>query len=120
MRRPDAAAWPGPRLIDDSADRSAVGRVAARTPAAGVDRADPTSQRVELVEQGNDRFLVRDGDVGAEDLMVAADIRDGGRQAGASHLANQVVAIDLQRLEGGVLHRGREAPRNGVAQEEDG
>ena len=63
---------------------------------------------------------MRDGDVGAEDAFVIAQLSDNARETGAVHLAKDVLAINAQRLEGRVLHRRRETAGDGIAQEEDG
>src|SRR6202011_3539478 len=64
-------------------------------PTDGVDRADATGQRIELIEQGDHHFFVGDGDVRAEDPSLRTDVRDRRGKVIASDLPNQVAAIDL-------------------------
>ena len=89
----------------------------AAPPADGVDRADAGRQRIQVIEEGDHRFLVRNRDVGAEDAFIGTQGGHRPGELGRAHLAKHVLAIDAECLEGGVLHHGREAPGNGVAQQ---
>ena len=87
-------------------------------PADGVDRADAGCQRIQVIEEGEHRFLVRDRDVGAEDAFIDAQVGHRRGELGSADLAKQVLAINAECREGGVLHHGREAPGNGGAQQQ--
>ena len=47
---------------------------------------------------------MRDGHVGAEDSLVAAQLGHRAGKAGTAHISKHVAAIDAECFKGGVLH----------------
>src|SRR5437762_1856644 len=70
---PSPASGGGYLFVEGAAEPFDVGVPAFQcraVPADGVDRANAGRQRIQGIEEGDDRLLVRDGDVGAEDAFI--------------------------------------------------
>lgn len=84
----------------------------------GVHRADAFGERVEAVDEAEHGFLVRDGDVGAQQLGGAQALeRDG--EVGGRDVPRLVPGVDSEGIEGGLLEARRDRVGDRVAEEGD-
>ncbi len=83
-----------------------------------VDRAGGLGVVVEPVDHRHDPLLVRDRDVGAQEL-VRPQLGDGVRELDRGAIPGLVAGVDAERIEGGLVHGARERMGHGVADQND-
>ena len=96
-------------------------RVVADQPLAlagdGVDRARGVRLLGQAVDQRHDPFLVRDRDVGAQEV-VGPQLGDRVGQRHRAAIPQLVARVDAGRVEGGLLHRAGQRMGDGVSDED--
>jgi hypothetical protein len=104
------------QLVERDPEAGHVGVVADESLALAGDGVD-RSRRVALLGQPVDHrhhpLLVRDRDVGAEEV-VRAQLADGVGQLDRGAIPQLVTGVDAERVEGGLLHRPRQRMGDGV------
>ena len=97
-------------------------RVVADEPLAlAGERVDGAGERRllrEAVDHRHDPLLVRDRDVGAEEV-VAAQLHDGVGELDRGAIPQLVLRVDAELVEGGLLHRTRQRMGHRMADEDD-
>ena len=109
------------QLVERDLERRHVGVVADQPPALARDRVDGTGRLGVLgqpVDHRHHPLLVRDGHVGAQEVVAAHGLDDIG-ELGHGHVEQLVSRVDAGRVERGLLHRGRERMGDRVADEDE-
>ena len=83
----------------------------------GVDRARGVRLLGQAVDQRHDPLLVRDRDVGAQEV-VGPQLGDGVGQRHRAAIPQLVARVDAGRVEGGLLHRAGQRMGDGVSDED--